>query len=417
MSVAFHVAARYLSAGVFSKTAFTYSEALGILGFPSGATPTEAEVNRVYREKVRDVIQEDPDAAKDQEAMKALNIAKDTLTGQLTPDRGPGPGGFREEDAGPRQKYEPPPAPREEKVTFDEAKAKGRIPADTKWLFVTDSQHSGYSSDEFTNSTTGWVACGETDSHWVLVTVEHHYYSAQSYFSMNIPQSPKDIWSIHTMERPKTTPVPTAAELYKHVLKAWEAFELLDKKFNSKVLDAKGWHFSDKKPAGRKTTIKMLVSQETGVEFTGKMSVEIAYKASHERGDQTPAGYYNRGEYSQPYQLEIVINGREHTLSVPDMQILDKTFRIGGKRFVDRVFGDYPEHSRPKSLTRNRDGKEIMSWMAEKLPHLPDWVREGLIRAAAPPAEGAKKSPRRSRYSYERNLGSLQPVEAGLFGR
>jgi hypothetical protein len=58
-----------------------------------------------------------------------------------------------------------------------------------------------------------------------------------------------------------------------------------------------------------------------------------------------------------------------------------------------------------------------MAWMAEKLPHLPDWVREGLVRAAAPPAEGAKKSPRRPRYSYEGKFDDGDVLEFGISRR
>lgn len=405
MDLTLRVAARYRVAQAFLKKGYTYAEALDVLDFPNGARPTEAEVNLAYRAKVRDVIKADPEAAKDQEAMKPFNMAKDTLTGQLTPDRDRGApqdvdtgGGY----SGGRRAPTPPPA--EEKTSFLEAKAQAKIPSDVKWLFVTDSQHSGYSSDEFTNSTNGWVACGQTDSHWVYVTAEHHYYRAygpNGYFSLNEKQTPKDIWDIETLKIAKKDPVPTAAELYKGVVKAWGNFKRLDKKFNSKVVEAKDWAFHEKLPTGRKITIKQLVSNETGVEFTGKMSVEVVYEESRERGDKTPAGFFSVGEYSTPYQLQLVINGREHTLSVADMEVMHKTLRVSGKRFVERVFGEYPHQSRPKSLTLNRDGKLIMAWMAEKLPHLPDWVREALVKAATPPAAGAAKKPTR-RYGHNR---------------
>ena len=369
------VVVRYLVAR--RKLALTYSKALEVLGFKPNERPSEDEINRKYRTLIKDLLKKNPDSAGDQEIMRPLNEAKDILRGLLSPDREPGGpvdfggGGV---DVGP---VEPPPP--EKKIKFSEAASKAGIPGDVEWFFVTTTAYSGYSSSEFTNQATGWVACGQTKSDWVFVSVEHH---RQRAYVVGVRDQPLDVWDIHTVKQTKNAPVPTAAELYGGVMKAWKKFEVLDKKFNSKVVSAKGWSFGEKRPEGRAVSIKMLIANELGGEFTGKMKVEVAYKEDRDASyDGPPSSGYFKAKWGRPYQITLIINGRDHTLSVPDMEALSKV-RVGGKDFVDRVFGQYPEHSRPKDLTRNRDGKKIMAWMAEKLPHLPDWVREGLTKAA-----------------------------------
>lgn len=362
------------------KRAMSRSDALKTLGFPATADPDPAAVNRAYR----DILKKDrgvhPDQGGSTETMVALNVAKDILTGQMPPDRND----FGTSSPnGPSQKHPTPEEPKEIKQPFSAEATK--VPNDVEWFFVTTPHYSGYSSNEFENSNTGWVACGQTKDHWIFVAVEHHYYRAYgpgAYFSLNVPQAPKDIWNINVIKKSKRDAIPTAEELYDGVVMAWKNFEYVEKKFNSKVTSAKGWTFKERAPGGRIVTIKQLIANELGVEFTGKTTVEVGYKEPPFSETTLPSGYYKPSQYSSGYQLQLTINGRDHILSVADMERL-AALKIGGKRFVARVFGDYPQHSRPKSLTRNRDGKVIMGWMAEKLPHLPDWVREALQKAAA----------------------------------
>src|SRR5688572_1658832 len=275
--------------------AYTYAEALKVFDFRPDARPSDEEVNRVYRTKIKDLMKANPDSIRDQEIMKPFNQAKDVLTGKLEPDRDLG--GFTPQQ-GPSRQQEPSedagspftqPRDRDETVTFDEARAKAKIPADVKWLFVTDTHRGArdYSSDEFTNNTMGYVACGETDSHWVLVAVQHYHYGAYVIGAMQRV----DVWDINTYKYPKKAPVPTAAELYGNVKKVWKNFKHELKSFNSKVIDARGWDFGKVRPTGRAVTIKMLVSEVTGVEFTGKMKIEIAFKRPP-YGQDVPSGFY-----------------------------------------------------------------------------------------------------------------------------
>lgn len=377
-TLADRVAARY-------KKALTWNEALSVLGLPAGSMPSDAEVQRAYRTKISPAMH--PDLGGDNAELVRLNSAKDVLLGKLKPDHDPS-------EAGPSYGggHGPIPEPEEIKTTFQKAESLAGIPSGVEWFFVTDTHNSGYSSDEFTNSNTGWVACGRVEGkRWVLVAAEHHYYRAYipgGYFSMNEPQAPQDIWRIASFPLTTKSETPDAAELYSGVVKAWKYFEWIKKSFNSKVIPAKGWAFGEKTPQGRELTIKQLIANEFGGEFTGKMSVGIVYREAPYTEEDTPSGYY-KTKWGRPYQMELIINGRDFVFDVADLAILSR-LRVGGKEFIQRVFGDYPQHSsRPKDLTRNRDGKLIMNWMVEHLTHLPDWVKDGLSRAAGPSGKKA----------------------------
>jgi hypothetical protein len=122
------------------------------------------------------------------------------------------------------------------------------------------------------------------------------------------------------------------------------------------------------------------------------MKVEIEYKGSM---SETPAGYY-KPQYASALTFELTINGKQYTLVESDVEKLYK-LKIQGKTFSNRVFGDYPEHSRPKNLTLNRDGALIMAWMAANLAHIPDWVRSGLTKAV-------DQKGKKAAYDYSRGV-------------
>jgi len=372
------------------KQAMSWSGALDTLGFKPGSSPSDDEVNKAYRQKLIDNRKIHPDHGGDADQMVQLNAAKDTLLGKLRPDRGdPGP----RRPAEPSRPAEPPaPQPKETVVTFAEAATKANIPSGVEWLFVTDPAWSGYNSDEVENTANGWVACGKVgDKKWVIVGAEHHRYSSVSYFSMNQALAPEDIWSIRSHVLTTRQDIPDAAELFGGVTRAWKNFQYLKKAFNSKVTSAKGWTFSSRIPPGPSVTIKLLIANEFGGVFTGKTTIEIAYieKANYGGSEvPTPSGFF-KDDHMHPYQYLMTINGKSFTLSVADTERLSKLM-VGGKRFSLRVFGDYPQHSRPKSLTRNRDGKILLEWMRDKLLDLPAWALDGVNAAIA--QLGSKKA-------------------------
>lgn len=360
----------------------TKAEALEILGL--SGDPTAKDVNDARRKKIFEAGHDKPGG--DQDKVKMINAAALFLTEMLErsskqpSDDGGGRYDYPGTGGGP-----PPPPPPKVEVTFAEAKSKASIPADVKWLFRTESQSSGYSSDEYNNTASGFVAVGETETQWVFVMIEH--YTRQEYI-IGTRQAPTDIYNILSREIAKHG-APTPQFLYGGVMKAWDLFPHLSKKFNSKIqILPEGWDFDDfhkKHPTGRSTTIKnYLVDSgqvaEGDLKVPRKMNIEISYAKSF---DQKP-GFYQKAlsNYSSDWeQLTLVINSREVPLSEADMKKIAK-FKVGGKGFMRRVFGDYYYGGETKSLSRNRDGKAIMTWMAENLS-LDVQVTEALKNAAA----------------------------------
>ncbi len=363
----------------------TRQEALSILGL--SGNPTEAEIRKAQRLKAVEYGHDRPggDVSKVTQANAASLILLEQLEKGQTFDDDWGQSGRYDYPGTPNSPPDPPPKPVE--VTFAEAKSKASIPANVKWLFVTEPHSSGYSSDEFLNRSSGYVAVGETDKQWVFVMVEH--YTRQDYI-IGSKTVPTDIYNMLSREITKSGP-PTPQLLYGGVMKAWGLFPNMSKKFNSKIhVLPEEWDFNDfgkrtNWAMGRSTTIKnYLVNSgqvaEGDLKVPRKMNIEIGYARSF---DQKP-GHYQKAlsQYGSDWEkLTLIVNGREYALSESDMQKLGK-FKVGGKRFMNRVFGDYFYGGETKSISRNRDGKAIMTWMAENLSLNSD-VIEALKTAAA----------------------------------
>ena len=356
----------------------TWEKALEVLGFPPGSHPSESEINRVYRDMSKKIH---PDRGGDQRMMVELNVAKDILKGDREPVESPADWGFGgggvsypgAEGVGVKVK------PFEEKVvTFDEAKSKASIPNST-WLFVTQPVSSGYSTDSSARRASGWVAVGERDKTWDFVVVENT--EDASYFIGGGHRH--DIYTIQTMSIPKKGPAD-ARTLYGGVMKAWKLFDRLEKRFNSKVIPLPdGWKFSNKWPSARVVSIKNFLLN-TGVMSEGDLKTPRKYtiEIHNERSHEDKPGFFKPSEYGDWYKLTLVINGREVALTEAQGEKLAK-LRISGKRFMDRIFGEYYYGGETKSLSRNRDGKKIMAWMAENLPGLSDEVIAALKAASS----------------------------------
>lgn len=382
MRTANRVAQRY-----FLRLSMSLQEAKAVLGFPPDASPSDSEVARAWKTKA---FENHPDRGGDPKKMVELNVAKDLLQGKgrPTPSQepsgwgwgGPPPGSYQDTAPPPRQ---PPPPPQPDKViTFNEAKSKANIPSDVEWVFVTDVHSSGYSSDEMTNRATGWIAAGKIDSGkgWVFVSAEH--YDRAYYYVGGGPKT--DTWNIETTKI-HVGDKPTAAAIYGGVVKAWDKFHFLEKKFNSKVVPVPtDWSFSNKTPTGRATTIKNLLldsgaMEESELATPRKYTIELQYVRA-KMTEEAPPGYF-KPKYRDPMQLVLIVNGKDFTLSETSTEKVTR-LRVGGKDFMERVFGQYHYGGEVKNLTRNRDGKAIMKWMSEHLTDLPEAVSKALLAAS-----------------------------------
>lgn len=383
------VAYRFLYARLFK--AMSLSEAKAVLGFPPDASPSPDEIKRVYRQKS---FENHPDRGGDPKKMVEINVAKDVLEGRSQPTYEPSTGGYGGGGGWgappPTQTRWEPPAP-EEEVTFEEAKSQGGVPGNVDWLFVTDYHSSGYSSDEFLNRATGWVAVGQTDKEWVFAAVEH--YMREDYV-VGTRRGKIDRYKITTHKVPKGQPI-TARFFYGEVVKAWKRFEELEKKFNSKVIPAEGWAFKSTPPNGRSLSIKnflfnsgMMSEEEAAAPRKYKIDV-INRGLPFDKRNNPPSDYYTP-KYGDPLKLILVINGKEYDLS---KQATEKLYRlrVKGKDFMKWMFGEYYYGGEVKVLTLKREGKEVMAWMADNLPGLAPWVVEALKAASVQTSGGSSR--------------------------
>ena len=393
-SVAERVARRYRYARLVK--AMSMSEALQVLGFPPGANPSEDEVKKQQRRKT---LEFHPDRGGDPEKMVEVNVAADVLLGKqrATPSFGGG-GGYSTPDYGyqaPRQK------PAEKVVSFEEAKASAGIPGDIEWMFVTTSHSSGYSSDEMANQATGWVAVGQTADAYIFVACEHYY--SEDYFPGSL-RGKIDVWSVRPVKwgKSKASGQKMTSVLVGGIQMAFKQFNEMTKKFNFKIIPvSEGWRLSDRLPPGRPTTVKNYVLDaglmgEEELAAPRTYTIEVHYERPKFGEERVPPGFVKPGEYTDPFKLTFIVNGtKEYPLSESAAEKLYK-LRIGGKRFLEWMFGDYYYGGETKNLTRKRDAKKIMAWMAENLPIPTD------LKTALEAASTAQPQPAAQRGGYRR---------------
>lgn len=358
----------------FLMLAMSMEEAKALLGFSPSDSPSDSEVTKAYRAKA---FENHPDRGGDPSKMVELNAAKDVLTGKQRPtyDRS-GPSSAPPSSGPVRTPYE---KPRKEEVGFTEAKSKAGIPAGVEWQFVTDAQKgTGYSSDEFHRSDVCRVAYGKTESKHVFVAMRHFVYE-QYFVGAGADQ---DKWTIRSLELPiKGDEGTEPAWLYGNIVKALKLVGF-DGKFNSKVVDARGWVLDDDKlPRGTGVSLKHwlansgLVAGDDPRVQSRKHVIEITY----ERSFQPKPDHYkvDRGGYANDYEaVAVVCNGRSEYLNERDLT----KFIKGG--LVRKIFGDYTYGGEKKSLSRMREGKKLITLFAEKLD-LSAATKETLLAAAA----------------------------------
>lgn len=366
----------------FLIIAMSMEEAKVLLGFPPDSRPSSGDIKSAYRQKALDAH---PDRGGDEEAMKALNAARDILEGRQRPsyDRGPEP------PAGGAGTWTPP---KKNEISFEEAKSKAGIPSGVDWLFVTPSQSGrGWSSDESSMSDRCFVAYGRTKRQHVFVAARH--YTRSDYFVGGTNN--EDLWKIESSEYTiKGDEGTNPAWLYRNVLKALKEVGFKGK-FNSKVLDAKDWHFKTRLPTGSATSIKHWlvnseqVSGDAAAVSNRKHVIEI--KAEQTR-DENKRGFYpepkTRGNFwdgrywGDYWKITLVINGRAHELDKDDTEkFLGASFK--GKTLPRAIFGDYIYGSQTKQVTRLRAAKQVLEWMTTRFTGLSNEAMDILKAALA----------------------------------
>ena len=378
--------------------AMSMDEAKAKLGFPPNSNPSEQEIKQAYREKVRERMRAEAlpghhtdDSDPNVQALKELNVAKDILDGKAAPGGRPtyrrGP---VEDDApspSPKQpQYKPPPSIT---VTFDEATSKAGIPSGVEWLFVTPMQRSkaGWSGNSSGKSSFAIVAYGRTDSQHVFLAA----LNKTEYSDFVLGGYSNNIWTAKSFEYPiKGDDGTNPAWLYGKVVKALKDIGF-DGRFNSKVIDGKGWVVKERLPTGSEVSIKHWLVN------SGQVAGDAASVAGRKQVvelivEQSSLGQPKPGYYPEPhkrsnfwdgkyhgnyYKLTLGINGRPYVLNEADT-----TKFLGLNRPLDAIFGTYYYDGSKKVLTRMPKGKKILAWMGENFTGLPDEAQQALKAAA-----------------------------------
>lgn len=365
-------------------------EAKSVLGFPPTSTPSPGDIKSAYRAKA---LQMHPDRGGKEEDFKAVGLAYDILTGKARPtyDRRPsGPStspSTTTKDPGYTTQWTPPP---KKEVTFEQAEAKAGIPGGVEWKFVTPYQRGkGWMGDESSLSDRYFVAYGRTERQHVFVAAHHHqrhdHFIGGSYN--------EDVWTLRSVEHTISKDEGTNPSwLYRNVIKALKEMKFPGR-FNSKVLDAKGWRLGTRLPTGAPTSIKhwLVNSGEVTGDSPAVAGRKQVVEINQERTFNEKPGYYPEpkarhnfwdgayhGDY---YKVALILNGRQYYLSERDTQKYLGA-RLGGKVLPRAIFGDY-SYGAKKNLTRLRRGKVILTWMTEKFEDLPKDAVAVLEAAAA----------------------------------
>jgi hypothetical protein len=364
MSLTLRVTTRYRVAHAFLKKAFTYAEALAVLDFPKGSNPSEAEVQSVYRTKVREALKADPEQAKEQEVLIPLNRAKDVLTGKLAPDRDQGPPPSSGEDDGGFGGIDPNdfgfgrrdrPAPEPVKVTFEDAMKDAGV-HQVDWKFKTTTSYGGY-GDTHSSAFVIYGVAGDTH---VFVAVQH-YTSRNAFTKEHI-----DTWWMK--QRKVHGDLRTVAP--KVIRELFDEFPNPTKKYNAKVEILP----EDTKLTQRFTHLKLRpVAFKDAMGLMGAIGDDDPWKK--DRKLAVTLRIVDEGSYPH-LDIEIDVNGKVYLLDSESSALLKS------KRILDKIFGAYYSMHSRKVLTRAKDGKLVMEWMAKNLTKEPQDLKDALLAAA-----------------------------------
>jgi hypothetical protein len=376
------------------KAHLTYEEALETLGV-TGREGAD-ELKKIFREKMRKMHPDLPENRGVDTVQKALdlNAAYDILRGEARPAaydfrqapvKEPRPQEREPQRQPERTQWTPP---KDTGNSWEWAVSKANLPAGVEWQFRTVTVREGYSSDEVTNSKNTYVVYGRVsnDINCFLVVV---HYVQQDHFVGGV--NSLDTWFMKCMNIPaQGDEGKDPVWLQKKVAAAFKVPQdefVVGGRWNGKVMDVQGWTLNRKLPLGREMPIKNWLAANGQASAgaaesvkKGKQVVELEF-TSHLSA--APGHYPDLSSASGDFwKFTLVLNGRPVEIGAADTAAILKA-RMGGKRLVNVIFGQYTYDSGRKVITRLRAGKAILLWMADHLGQVPDDVRQALTAAAA----------------------------------
>lgn len=337
------------------------SDALKVLGFPPNAEPTDDEVHRRQRQKAVEIH---PDRGGDPAALVEVNNAADALKqynerkdqgGGVDVDPGYGGGYGGGYTSGPRPKPEP------QHITWEQAEAAaGGVPSGVDWKFKTQNAYGGYGD----TSSVGFVVVGLMgEDKWLYVAVEH--YTSRNPFT---GEDVDEYWMKSQVY------MGTLRDVAPKAIRAMFQFPHVSKQFNAKIeLLPEGTLFN------QKLSLMMharAVSFKDGMELLGELREDDPWKG---RKLQITMVLNSEG-YGEDRKetIELLVNGRSFKLDAQSVEYVKKKTKV-----LDLIFGTYVYfHGDKKMLTKAKNGKKVLEFLAEKLVHEPQQLRDALLAAA-----------------------------------
>lgn len=321
--------------------AMSMPEALDLLGFKPGTSPSPDEIKRAYKRAAFDLH---PDRGGDPAKMVQVNIAKDILLGKQRAKPV-----YTPKQSQPAPKQKPWTPPKETIVSFEEAVRSANVPK-ADWKFMTDTSSDGWFGDESTDRRYAYIVYGRTDLHHLFVSVFNHV--QKDYFIGGVRNS--DITTVKVHKYPLGNPLPKLAP--KAIREIWKKDFHGVKNYNAKVylMDLKTpmplmEKNIDQAIRGTKVAFKVAM-QNLGedVPSTWKGKVDIILKLYRDKRIE------DRSKYSSlSYGAELIINGKSYKLSETS------GVQLSNASWYDLVFKPkYYYDDSKKNLTKMRGPKK-----------------------------------------------------------
>lgn len=330
----------------FAKmAAMSVSEAKSILGFGPADNPTSEEVNQAYRRLAKE---KHPDVGGSHEDMVALNTAKLVLEKAPEPTR----------DVVWNQ-----PEKKEVIVSFQDAMKEVGVPAAVKWIFASNTGY-GRTIDSF--STHAVVFCGKTEEEYIFLGIQH---TAGSNPFSNITM---DKYTCYKIFSPTSSDLSSVAP--RAIRDLFNKFDNLSKGYNAKVVvlpenfeltSATAIYPKGKEMSFKDALVNLgLVGNEHRFSANKKIKVVMYYKESFQDNKKS---------------ITLDVNGVDFELGE---NLVNKIAVDRGGILLRKIFGDYVYGGEKKDLTRMKDGKKVLTWLANNLTTEPEELKELLEKAA-----------------------------------
>ena len=310
-----------------------------------------------------------PDLGGDPDRMVEFNVARDILEGKREEEWKPSsPSG----DYEPSQPATKRPVEKKIEVSLHEAMSREGVPSGVKWILASNT---GYGDrDMGAYSLSGVVYYGTTDTKHIFVGVYHD--GGTNPFTMVTT----DIFTCFV----KTFPISgSIAEIAPRAFRdVFSMFSGLRKGYNAKVtVLPDGFDLTERNyysPPGKDMSFKDAIVN-LGL-------VDDAHRWKTDQKLKVILGYESKGYNDDQKSVELDINGRSFNLDKNSLNLLLVNPK-GGWTVLDKIFGSDKGKryygGEKKDLTRSRDAKQILTWMAEKFTTEPQELRDLLTQAAS----------------------------------